>query len=83
MSCVSCLGIWWRHDSWISQKLKSDYLKNTKSFGSDIKCFLWDIQKPSSKNVADTTFKKHWGWVEKSVVYISVVSHYKRFLSKI
>ena len=25
---VSCLGIWWRHKICISEKLKSDYLKN-------------------------------------------------------
>ena len=28
---VSCLGIWWRHKIWISERLKSDYLKNKKS----------------------------------------------------
>ena len=37
VKCVSCLGIWWRHDIWISEKLKSDYLKNEKSFWSEIK----------------------------------------------
>ena len=34
---VSCLGIWWRHDTWISENLKFDYLKNEKSFQSEIK----------------------------------------------
>ena len=34
---VSCLGIWWRHDIWISKMLKVDYLKNEKSFRSEIK----------------------------------------------
>ena len=29
---ASCLGIWWRHDIQISEKLKFDYLKNEKSF---------------------------------------------------
>ena len=29
---VSCLGIWWRHDIWISEKLKSDYLEREGSF---------------------------------------------------
>ena len=31
------LGIWWRHDIWISENLKFDYLKNEKSFRSEIK----------------------------------------------
>ena len=31
---VSCLGIWRRHDIWISEKSKNDYLKNKKSFQS-------------------------------------------------
>ena len=34
---VSCLGIWWRHDVWISENLKFDYLKNENSFGSETK----------------------------------------------
>ena len=34
---VSCLGTWWRHDISISEKLKFDYLKNKKSFRSEIK----------------------------------------------
>ena len=25
--CVSYLGIWWRHDIWISEKLKFDFIK--------------------------------------------------------
>ena len=62
---VSWLGIWWRHGIWISKKLKFDYLKNEKSFRSEIKkhyclahkCSLIDIQK-TGKNVADTTFKE-------------------------
>ena len=29
--------ITWRHDIWISEKLKFDYLKNEKSFQSEIK----------------------------------------------
>ena len=37
MFCVSYLGIWWRHDIWISEKLKFDYLKNEKSFQSEVK----------------------------------------------
>ena len=31
---VSCLGIWWRHDIWITEKLKFDYLMNKKNFTS-------------------------------------------------
>ena len=34
---VSRLGIWWRHNIWISEKLKFDYLKNEKSFRGEIK----------------------------------------------
>ena len=34
---VSCLGIWWHHKIQISEKLESDYLKNKKSFQSEIK----------------------------------------------
>ena len=29
---VSCLGILWRHDIWISEKLIFDYLNSEKSF---------------------------------------------------
>ena len=60
----SCLGIWWCHDIWISENLKFDYLKNKKSFQSEIKTFLPVSQvlsfrhtKQISKNVDDTTFK--------------------------
>ena len=31
---VWCLGIWWWHNIWISEKVKFDYLKNEKSFWS-------------------------------------------------
>ena len=34
---VSCLGIWWHHDIWLSENLEFDYLKNEKSFRSEIK----------------------------------------------
>ena len=34
---IHCLGNWWRHVIWISEKLKFDYLKNEKSFRSEIK----------------------------------------------
>ena len=34
---VLCLGIWWRHDIWIPENLKFDYLKNKKSFWFEIK----------------------------------------------
>ena len=36
---VSCLGIWWCHNIWITVKLKFDYLKNEKSFESEINIF--------------------------------------------
>ena len=61
---ASCLGIWWRHDIWISKMLKSDYLKNAKSFRREIKSIFlvspllfFRHTKQTSKNVADTTFK--------------------------
>ena len=61
---VSCLGIWWRHNIWISENLKFDYLKNQKSFWSEITNISPCLSRPSfrltnqtSKNVADTTFK--------------------------
>ena len=61
---VSCLGIWWRHDIWISENLKFDYLKNEKSFRSEIKTFFLVSQvlsfrhkNQTSKNVVDTTGK--------------------------
>ena len=60
---VSSLAIWWRHDIWIFEVLKSDYLKNKKSLQSEIKkkifqkCSLLEI-KQTSKNEADTTFNK-------------------------
>ena len=60
LKCVSCFGIWWRHDIWISEKFKFAYLKNEKSFQSEIKTFFLVSQvlytKQTSKNVADTTF---------------------------
>ena len=34
---VSCLGIWWRHDICIAEKIKFHYLKNEKSFRSEVK----------------------------------------------
>ena len=44
---VSYLGIWRRHDIWISENLKFDYLKNEKNFGREINnifpCSLLDI----------------------------------------
>ena len=33
---VSCLSTWWRHDIWISEKLKSEYLNNEKSLRSEM-----------------------------------------------
>ena len=37
---VLCLGIWWCHDIWMSENLKFDYLKNEKTFRSEIKNIL-------------------------------------------
>ena len=32
----TCWGIWWRHDIWISEKSKFDYIKSEKSFQIEI-----------------------------------------------
>ena len=58
---VSCLGIWWRHDIWISKTLKVDYLKNEKSFWGEAFFLVSQVlsfrhTKQTSKNVAGTTF---------------------------
>ena len=65
MCCVSCLGVWWRHNIWISEKLKFDSLKNEKSFRSK-KTFILVQQvrsftrtKQTSQNVPDKTFKQN------------------------
>ena len=62
---VSCLGIWWWKEIWISEKLKLDYLENKKSFQNEIKkyfsffhkCSSFRLTKQNSKNVVDTAFK--------------------------
>ena len=56
---VSWLGISWCHDVWIFRKLKFDYVRNEKSFRSEIKKELVSFRhtKRTSKNLADTTFK--------------------------
>ena len=61
---VLCLGIWWRHEILISKILKFDFLKNEKSFWSETKNVLQisqvlscRLEKQTSKNVADLTFK--------------------------
>ena len=65
MFLVPCLGISWRHDIWISENLKVDYLKNEKSFWSETKKIFSLVsqdlsfrhRKQTSKNVGDTTLK--------------------------
>ena len=62
---VSCSSIWWRYDTWISRKLKFDYLKKEKSFRSEIKKSFSLVSQVvsfrhtnrTSKNLADTTLK--------------------------
>ena len=62
---VSWLGIWWRHDIWISKKLKFDYLKNEKSFRGEKKQILsFRHIKQTSKNVVDTIFKLKFQKIE-------------------
>ena len=69
------LGYLRRHDIWISEKLKFDYIKNKKSFQSKMKTFILVSQvlslrltKQISKNVAYTTFK--------------LITHFPKYLSK-
>ena len=66
MFCVSCLGIWWRHDIWISEKLKFDYLKNEKSFQSEIKNIFFVSQVLSFRYTKQkTTFNNTFPmWLE-------------------
>ena len=89
---VSCLGVWWRHDIWISENLKFDYLKNKRSFRSKIKnifpCFtspLFRHTKQTSKNVSDTIFKEWWSVWEigrfKLFLHREITTMYK-FLCK-
>ena len=65
MFCVSCLSILWRHDIWISEKVKFDYLYIKKSFQNEIKkhfslflkCSFLDIQKKLAKKLGMQPFK--------------------------
>ena len=50
---VSCCGIWWHHNIWKSENLKFDYLKNEKTFRSQINI-----------NVADTTFNLYFSCIQ-------------------
>ena len=61
---VSCLGIQWLHDIWISEKIKIDYLKNKELSKWNKKLFFLASQvlsfrhaKQTSKNVVDPTIK--------------------------
>ena len=47
---LSCLRIWWSHDIWISEKLKSDFLKIEKSYRSEIKKKFFLISKVLSRH---------------------------------
>ena len=38
---VLYLGIWWRHETWVSKILKFDFLENRKSFWSETKNLSW------------------------------------------
>ena len=71
MLCVSCLGIRWRHDIWISEKLKLYFIKlywlifyYQKELSKLLNFFflVWKVlsfrhTKQTSKNVADTISK--------------------------
>ena len=81
---VSYLSIWWRHDIWILEKLKLYYLKNEKSFWSEIKnifpCFtsaFFRHTKQTSKNVANTTFKSSVGEILVSCYFFIIISSLK------
>ena len=43
-------SIWWGHDIWTSEELKFDYLKNEKSFRSEIKNIFFASQVLSFKH---------------------------------
>ena len=60
---ISCLDIWWRHNIWISKKLKFPYLRNERSFSNEKPFALVShvpslkLTKQTSKNVVYTIFK--------------------------
>ena len=68
---VSCLGIWWRHDIWISKTLKVDYLKNEKVFFLISQVLSFRHTKQTSKNVAGTTFNNIHQWNSFLITYLS------------
>ena len=55
-----CLGIGWRHETWLSKILNFDFLENEKSFWRKIKSisprYFFRIKKQTSDNVSETTF---------------------------
>ena len=53
---VSCFDIWWCHEIWISEKLKSDYPKDKRSFRV-LKVISFRHKKGTSRNVTDRTLK--------------------------
>ena len=78
MSRVSCSR--WRHDIWILEKLKFDYLKNEKSFRSEIRnifpCFrnaILDMQNKPSKMQWTQSFKFFFNLT--SLLIVSVNEH--------
>ena len=79
---VLYLGIWWRHDIWILEKLKFDYLRKEKSFQSEIKnispCLTITFRqtKQACKNLADTAFKDNI--LGADVANMQLVSKYKK-----
>ena len=79
---VSCLGIWWCHAIWIPEKIKFDYLKNEKSFSSEIKnIFPWfEHFIPSGCSAlhgVDPNFKKDTsGWVVFLYLFVPSITRY-------
>ena len=69
---VSCLDIWWRHDIWISKMLKPDYLKNAKSFRSEIKsifpCFASALFQTYKTNYQKCSGHNLWIYAHMDVL---------------
>ena len=60
---VSCLGIWWRYDIWISENLiisrtKRAFEMKQKTFFFVSRVLSFRHTKQTNKNIVDTTFNQ-------------------------